>query len=94
MVHGSPLWHVGCSITHQQKIIDCAERWRTMSQRDANLLWLKDLLSHLENCQRQLEWAEDEDSIHLLTENMVRDLDSCRRICDALRRRARSKSVA
>jgi hypothetical protein len=58
-----------------------------MSQRDTNILWLKDLLGHLENCQRQLEWAEDTETVRLVTENMIRDLDSCRRICESLRRR-------
>ena len=58
-----------------------------MSQRDANLLWLKDLLRHLDGCQRQLEWAEEPEAVHLVTENMLRDLDSCRRICESLRRR-------
>jgi hypothetical protein len=48
-----------------------------MSQRDTNILWLKDLLGHLENCQRQLEWAED----------------SCRRICESLRRRLEPATV-
>ena len=27
-----------------------------MSQRESNLLWLKDMLEHLLACQRQLEW--------------------------------------
>ena len=30
-----------------------------MSQRDANLLWLRDMLEQLSACQKQLEWAED-----------------------------------
>ena len=30
-----------------------------MSQREANLLWLKDMLDHLTTCQQQLEWAQD-----------------------------------
>jgi hypothetical protein len=59
-----------------------------MSQRQSNLLWLKDLLEHLTTCQRQLEWTEDSESIQLLTESMLRDLDCCRRLCETLRRRA------
>jgi hypothetical protein len=59
-----------------------------MSQRDINLLWLKDTLEHLTTCQQQLEWTEDADTIHLLTENMLRDLDCCRRLCEALHRRS------
>ena len=65
-----------------------------MSQRDTNLLWLKDLLGHLENCQLQLEWAEDSETVRLLTESMMRDLDSCRRICETLRRRIEPAAVA
>jgi len=45
-----------------------------MSQRDANILWLRDMLEHLTTCQKQLEWAEDPESVRLLTETMLRDL--------------------
>lgn len=60
-----------------------------MSQRQANLLWLKDLLEHLTACQQQLQWTEDSETIRLVTETMLRDLDCCRRLCDTLQRRAR-----
>jgi hypothetical protein len=59
-----------------------------MSQREMNLLWLKDTLEHLRGCQEQLQWAEDNDAVHLLTETMLRDLDCCRRICERLHRRS------
>jgi hypothetical protein len=59
-----------------------------MSQRDNNLLWLKDVLEHLRSCQKQLQWTEDAQAIHVLTESMLRDLECCRRICEALQRRA------
>jgi hypothetical protein len=59
-----------------------------MSQRDSNLLWLKDVLAHLQGCQKQLEWTEDAQAIHVLTETMLRDLECCRRLCEALQRRA------
>jgi len=58
-----------------------------MSQRDLNLLWLKDTLRHLEDCRRQLEWSEDHQAINVISEAMLRDLDCCRRLCDALRKR-------
>ena len=57
-----------------------------MSQRDSNLLWLKDLLAHMSSCQRQMQWAEDEETVHMLTETMLRDLDCCRRLCEKLQR--------
>ena len=59
-----------------------------MSRRDANLLWLKDLLEHLSACQQQLLWAEDAETVRVLTTNMLRELDSCRRVCEDLRRQA------
>jgi hypothetical protein len=58
-----------------------------MSQREMNLLWLKDTLKHLEECRRQLEWAQDSAAVELLEEAMLRDLECCRRLCQALRRR-------
>jgi len=59
-----------------------------MSQRDTNLLWLKDMLEHLRACHQQLQWTTDSDTIQLLTESMLRDLDCCRRICEELNRRS------
>jgi hypothetical protein len=59
-----------------------------MSQRDVNLLWLKDTLKHLLTCQQQLEWAKDAEALQVLTETMLRDLECCRRICEALHQRA------
>ena len=58
-----------------------------MGQRDANLLWLKDTLDHLQACRQQLQWSEDTESIELLTETMLRDLARSRRLCESLRRR-------
>ncbi len=65
-----------------------------MSQRDMNLLWLKDTLEHLSSCQQQLEWTEEPETVHLLTESMLRDLDCCRRLCESLRRQSRLQHVA
>ena len=65
-----------------------------MSQRETNLLWLKDMLEHLTSCQQQLQWTEDAEAVLLLTETMLRDLESCRRLCETLRRRARLQPVA
>ena len=60
-----------------------------MSQRDTNLVWLKDMLEHLSSCRQQLEWAKDAESVQVLTETMLRDLESCRRLCETLHRRSR-----
>jgi len=59
-----------------------------MSKRESDLLWLKDMLEHLTFCRGQLEWAEDGETIHLWTEQMVRDLECCRRLCQELNRQA------
>ena len=59
-----------------------------MSQRESNLLWLKDMLDHLRACHQQLQWAEDAESVHVITETMLRDLECCRRLCEGLHRRS------
>ncbi len=58
-----------------------------MSQRESNMIWLKDMLEHLSACRQQLEWAGDNQAIHVLTETMLRDLESCRRLCESMQRR-------
>jgi hypothetical protein len=58
-----------------------------MSQREANVLWLKDILEHLSATQEQLAWAEDPETIRLLTENMIRDFQRGVRLCESMRRR-------
>jgi hypothetical protein len=65
-----------------------------MNQRDANLLCLRDTLEHLSANEQRLEWTEDPEAIHLLTENMIRDLLRCQRLCENLRRRCRLHQVA
>lgn len=59
-----------------------------MSQRDANLLMLRDMLEHMTVCQQQLEWSTDSETLQVLTDSLLRDLESCRRICESLRRRS------
>jgi len=65
-----------------------------MSQREMNLLWLKDTLEHLTTCQQQLEWAQDAQSVFVLTETMLRDLECCRRLCEGINQRSRLQHVA
>ena len=69
------------------------EEW-TMSQRESNLIWLKDVLDHLQACHRQLEWTEEGQAIQVLTQTMLRDLDCCRKICAALQQRVLYREVA
>ena len=61
-----------------------------MNARNANLVWLRDILEHLSESQKQLEWADDPETVRLLTETMLRDLDCCRRLCESLNRRSRA----
>jgi len=63
-----------------------------MSQRESNLLWLKDSLEHLTTCQQQLEWAQDNETIRLLTETMLADLERCKRLCESMHRRTMQPS--
>lgn len=63
-----------------------------MSQRESNLLWLKDLLEHLTACRQRLEWVEGNDAVRVLTETMLDDLERCKRLCENIQRRARSHS--
>jgi hypothetical protein len=65
-----------------------------MSQRQRRILWLKDMLEQLHRSQQQLQWAETPDTIRVLTEAMVRDLDSCRRICEEMNDRAHVREFA
>jgi hypothetical protein len=59
-----------------------------MSQRDTNLLWLKDTLEHLTECHEQLHLAENAATVSVLTQTMLRDLECCRRLCEDLHRRS------
>ena len=56
-----------------------------MSQREANLVWLRDMLEHLSARRQRLEWTRDRDAARALTEAMLRDLEQCQRLCLALR---------
>jgi hypothetical protein len=64
-----------------------------MSQRESNLLWLRDLLEHLAANQKRLEWARDAEAIQLLTDAMLRDLQRCQRLCEGLRQRSVSRQA-
>ena len=56
-----------------------------MSRREENLLCLRDLLEQLSAARQQLDWAEDRETIRVVTETMLRDLERCQRLCEALR---------
>ncbi len=52
------------------------------------------MIEHLASCQKQLEWAEDNETIRLLTETMMRDLENCQRLCTVIHRRSARHQVA
>jgi len=58
-----------------------------VSQRQAHLVWLKDMLENLTAHSQQLEWADDPEIVRVLTETMLRELGRCQRVCEALHRR-------
>jgi hypothetical protein len=64
-----------------------------MSQRESNLLWLRDILEHLSAARQQLEWTEDQETIRVVTENMLRDLERCQRLCESLRQKPSVRSA-
>lgn len=56
-----------------------------MRNRQDTLLWMKDLIEHMSQCQEQLHWAGDRRTESFLTETLIGDLTECRRLCDDLR---------
>jgi hypothetical protein len=46
------------------------------------------MIEHLTHCQQQLSWTEDAQTVQVLTESMIRDLECCRRLCTDLHQRA------
>jgi hypothetical protein len=56
-----------------------------MRERQTTLLWIRDLIDHLQRCQEQLQWVDDAPSTTFLTETMLVDLTECRRLCERLK---------
>jgi hypothetical protein len=55
-----------------------------MSDRRTTLLWMKDLIDHMNRCHDQLQWAPDGPTSTYLTESLLVDLTECRRLCEQL----------
>ncbi len=64
-----------------------------MRPREHHLVWLRDLLQHLEATRQRLEWVEDSDTVALLLESMLRDLTCCRQVCEHLKPRGQERSL-
>lgn len=65
-----------------------------MRDRGTTLLWIKDLIEHMNSCQQQLEWAGDDPTETYLTDSLLVDLTECRRLCEDLRRRSGVHALA
>ena len=55
-----------------------------MRNRHTTLLWMKDLIDHMNRCHEQLQWAHEGPTQTFLTESMMVDLSECRRLCEQL----------
>ena len=55
-----------------------------MRNRRTTLLWMKDLLEHMNRCHDQLEWTPDGPTSAFLTESLIVNLTECRKLCEAL----------
>ena len=55
-----------------------------MSDRRTTLLWMKDLIDHMNRCHDQLQWASDGPASSYLTDSLLVDLTECRRLCEQL----------
>jgi hypothetical protein len=64
-----------------------------MSQRELKIFSLRDLVEHLAQSQKQLEWTDDPGMIRVITESILRDLESCRRLCEELHRKAQVRQA-
>ncbi len=62
-----------------------------MKNRRTTLLWMKDLIDHMNQCHDQLQWAAEGPTESFLTESMLVDLVECQRLCVELRDLPRSK---
>jgi hypothetical protein len=69
-----------------------------MSDRRTTLLWMKDLIDHMNRCHDQLQWAGDGPTSSYLTDSLLVDLTECRRLCEQLqvdpRRRRPDRTLA
>jgi hypothetical protein len=48
------------------------------------MLWMKDLIEHMNRCHEQLQWADSRTQT-FLTDSLLTDLVQCQRLCEELR---------
>lgn len=56
-----------------------------MRNRRHTLLWMKDLLDHMNQCHEQLQWAADGRTEAYLAETLMVDLSECQKLCEQLK---------
>ena len=56
-----------------------------MRNRRHTLLWMKDLLDHINQCHEQLQWAADGRTEAYLAESLMVDLSECHKLCEQLK---------
>jgi hypothetical protein len=64
-----------------------------MRNRRNTLLWMKDLIEHMNHCHDQLQWAADGRTQSFLTDTMLGDLVECQRLCQELRTERRGSNA-
>ncbi|WP_435010314.1 hypothetical protein P12x_001567 [Tundrisphaera lichenicola] len=56
-----------------------------MRNRRNTLLWMKDLLDHMNQCHEQLQWASDGATEAYLAETLLVNLTECQKLCEELK---------
>ena len=61
-----------------------------MRNRRSTMLWMKDLIEHMNRCHEQLQWA-DSRTQSFLADSLLTDLVECQRLCEELRTSTRKE---
>ena len=56
-----------------------------MRNKRHTLLWMKDLLDHMNQCHEQLQWAADGATEAYLAETLLVNLTECQKLCEQLK---------
>ena len=64
-----------------------------MGSRHHTLLWMKDLIDHMNSCHEQLLWAADGPAESFLADALMADVSEFRRLCEQLRPAAGRKQA-
>lgn len=56
-----------------------------MKDRRDTMLWMKDLIEHMNRCHEQLQWAHDGRTQSFLADSLMTDVTEFQRLCEELR---------